>query len=513
MSINSRHLHLLYDLVRSETPLPLQTLADQEACTASTIRREVQELNASIGGGPWLVVKNGMASCRLGYDLYLEFIGSLSVSEYVPDQRDRLRVALVEAVCQGCVNLSELYRSLNLSESTKKLDTREMRRRLADRGLQLTVLPRHGVALAGNELRIRICTVNALMHLIDLASDGRLYPRKANSPYDNRALEPFFSAIVQLPATEVHTYASRIEPADKKLSYASKKYYLIYLLLSAARRMRGFTIAQGIAGVIGERMDVDESQAEGLLFAALDFTPASIAIQDKEMMGCVDEFLDAASEKMHLELLDRASCLADVYAYVCKQRIRAEWKMVLPDKMLKESGASELQACSVVRECRSLLEKCPGVSIDENAVVTLALILETWRLKSRVLGSRPARIAIVTNTSDSRILYFKEMLCSEYDVEVALVCDHTETDKIDSHGIDFVLVFSDRTRKSVIQLGYPVVKLHFIMGEKDMALLDGLGIQRRRGRLIASKAADCLVGLDPNAVASALRQCYPGCFV
>lgn len=508
-------LRRLTEIASGESP-QLSEVACTVPCSLAVLRHEVDRLNLYLPPRMQVSVRAGRIEHAPSYREFRGFLRDLPLGAYAPDPYERLRLCLVEAVLGEKLNMARLYAELGISEATKKADARELRAWAEAHGFETRVLPRRGLELCGEEFRLRIAATMAVMPLVELEADSSLVVRRANTPFDTRTVRRLIGLYDESPEFWGLCLEELLNAFGRDLSGMSKKFLLIYLIVSS-QRIDNHPILDAPHSpikVVDARLfgTAREDAALNTVVSMLDFEPPLDVPQDGALSKAVQGFL------AHVNTVARGFAWTNeaelsVYNYVYRQGLRKHWGVSFPDKMIRgtKGRLPELYEASVTG-CKPI-EQALEVTFDDEQHTTLALTLAMWQNRQQKVGVETRRIAVATNSSKERVGYFTERLRCEVDVEVVGVFDRSKLGALVDARPDTVIVFSERMAGVVAETGLKPILLSFYLEHADVERLVAEGFSSMRKHVDAEEVVRQVQGLAPDEAAAYLRAAYGGLFV
>ena len=494
----------------------LSELASVVPCSLAVLRHEINQLNLYLPPRMQISARAGRIEHAPAYREFREFLRNLPLGAYTPNLKERIRLCLVEAVLGEKLNMTRLYAELGTSEATKKADARKLRAWASSNGFETRVLPRRGLELNGEEFKLRMAATMTLIPLVELEAGSTLAARRANTPFDTRIAQPLIGTYEKSPEFWGLCMDELLSNYERDLSGMSRKFLLVYLIVSAQRIDRHAIrevphspIKIVDAHVFGNEC---EDRALNTVMSMLEFVPALDAPADNQLTTAVRSFLDAIAGTV--QDIDRSvEAEASVYNYVYRQGLRKHWGVSFPDKMIRGTKAQLPELYKVVAESCGYIEEALGVSFDDEQHTTLALMLAMWRNRRQLIGSGTKRVAIATNSSQERVGYFIEQLRCEVDVEVIGVFDRSKMRVLTRASPDAVIVFSERMMGVVAEIGLKPILLNFYLEHGDIDHLLDQGFSSMRKHADAEEIVREVQNLGASAAAKFLREHYGGLFV
>lgn len=90
------------------------------------------------------------------------------------------------------------------------------------------------------------------------------------------------------------------------------------------------------------------------------------------------------------------------------------------------------------------------------------------------------RVIIVTNSSESKVGYFKEVLSSRFHIDVPVCININEIEQLQSREFDLLITFTNKISSHLRYAGLDYVKVNFWLTQDDFQLLRERGLASAR---------------------------------
>lgn len=181
MTVSSFALYL-GNRIQEAQQITLNQLSIKTGRSVATIRRTVHSLNECLQPSLQFVVTESKIINQMSYDAFVSFIQGLSINDFSPAWKERLELLYIITMIDNKANLTKLYQTLEISQSTKKKDRATFSKELEKGQLSLLSLRGKGVTIVGDELTLRIKTAQILSQVIELNEENQIISRQATNP-------------------------------------------------------------------------------------------------------------------------------------------------------------------------------------------------------------------------------------------------------------------------------------------------------------------------------------------
>lgn len=515
--MNSFDLTFLKYLQENQ-PLALDEAVTRFGKTHSTLKRSMKTLNEFLPAGLELRQENQFLVTRLRYPDYIRFLETLPFNRYLTTAEERIRELLVAFGLHGVVNKNEHYKTFHISPGTLKNDAPLFSRCLAEQDLSQRSLARKGTELAGDEFRLRVAVCMAILKAVETGEDHQLIAHKANDPISRMIAGQFLTLCAQQIQLAARIYQSHLHP-HWPLGYNGKKYFLVYLSLALYRQSLGYRIQNTqdefciTSWPWGVFEDAAENERLDLLVASLTTTDKTFSLYDPPLLSHVRDFCQQLSGSLKVQIQDPREWLGETYTFLYSAIIQSKFHLGFDDKKLHQVEQRYIGLYQQVQQALTGIESQWGVHLSAVHVATLVLIVKKHELKNRLRSERRKRVIIVSNSSESKVGYFKEVLHSWFHVEIPLCVNINELHRLQDEPFDLLLTFTNKISTYLHFAGYEDVKVNFHLTQQDIALLHDKGLSRARKKIPAGEFIRQVEGLDKQQLQELLLREYADIFI
>lgn len=504
--------------VQEHSPVAISAAIQRFGKTLSTLKRTMKEINALLPEPFHLHVDNQNIVTRMGYGEYIELLDTIKFNRYITSPEERTRDLFVALCLNDVVNKSEYYQRFFVSASTLKNDAPVLQQFLQDKRLTLQSVPRKGSTLAGDEIALRIAVCLTILKTVEIGEDNRLIAHKANDPV-NRSVALCFLSQCEAQITRAATlYTERLAPT-LKLSYNGKKYFLVYLSLAMHRLKRGHEIIDvselGFITTVPFTLfeSPPENQFLDVLIASLSATSRAFTLYDRPLIEKVGHFLDRIAPALTTTLNNLQACFAEVYQFIYSAIIQNKFHLWFEDKKLQGVRATYPQLWESVRQALAFIEQHYAIRFSGVHLATLLLIVKKYELQNRLVSEPRKRIIIVTNSSESKIGYFKEVLHAWFHIDIVACVNINELHQLNTIPFDLLITFTNKISSYLKYYQLDYIKVNFHLTQDDITLLRQQGLSRAKKKIPAAQFAKLAAGMDEQQLHAFVTERYPGIFI
>lgn len=504
--------------LQENQPLAIDEAVTRFGKTHATLKRTMKTLNDLLPPALQLRQDNQFITTRLGYDDYIELLETLPLNRYLTTADERVRELFVAFALYGVVNKNEHYKKFYVSPGTLKNDAPLLTRRLEEHGLTLQNVARKGTQLTGDEFRLRAAVCMAILKTVEIGEEHELIAHKANEPVNRTIARQFLTLCAEHIQQAARYYETHLQPA-LSLSYNGKKYFLVYLSLSLYRRSLGFEItsAQEAGFITTWPWQVFDQAPENamldLLVASLTTTGKTFSLYDAPLMQHVRQFSAQISVALKATLHNQDEWLCEVYTFLYTAIIQNTFRLGFDDKKLHEVAGRYPGLYQQVQQALRETEAAWKVHFSPVHLATLVLIVKKYELTNRLYSERRKRVIIVSNSSESKVGYFKEVLRSWFHVDIPLCVNINELQRLQDEPFDLLITFTNKISSYLRFAGFEDVKVNFHLTQSDIALLREKGLSRARKKIPAGEFLQQVEGLDSDQLKALLLQRYGDVFI
>lgn len=504
--------------VQEHSPVAISDVTQRFGKTLSTLKRTMKEINALLPEQFHLHIDNQLITTAMGYGEYIELLEKIKFNRYITSPQERTRDLFVALCLNDVVNKSEYYQRFFVSASTLKNDAPVLNQFLQDKQLTLQSIHRKGSALFGDEIALRIAVCLTILKTVEIGEDHRLIAHKANDPVNRSVATRFLSQCNEEIAAAARLYTQRIEPT-LRLGYNGKKYFLVYLSLAMHRLKRGHEIndisaLDFIATVpFGLFESANENGFLDLLVSSLSATWRAFTLYDRPLVEAVGRFVDRIAPALVTTIHNRQAYFAEVYQFICSAIIQNKFHLWFEDKKLQGVRASYPQLWESVKQALAAVEQYYAIQFSGVHLATLLLIVKKYELQNRLVSEPRKRIIIVTNSSESKIGYFKEVLHAWFHIDIVACVNINELHQLKSIPFDLLITFTNKISSYLKYYQLDYIKVNFHLTQDDITLLRQQGLSRAKKKIPAAQFAQQAAGMNEQQLRAFVAQNYPGIFI
>ena len=207
------------------------------------------------------------------------------------------------------------------------------------------------------------------------------------------------------------------------------------------------------------------------------------------------------------------SWYADIYNFIYAAIIQNKFHLWFDDKKLHDVERRYPQLWHHVQQALNEIELHWQMSFSAIHLATLVLIIKKHELKNRVVGDAKKRVIIVTNSSESKVGYFKEVLRSRFHIEVLACVNINEIDHLLQQEFDLLITFTNKISSHLRHAKLDYVKVNFYLTQDDFQLLREHGLSPTRKKIPVDTFVQQVQGMSPKALKAYLEQHYDDVFI
>lgn len=465
------------------------------------------------------IEKNTIIS-QLKYNDYIDFVSNLQLEHYISSQKERIAAIIVFSFFYPILNVSKLYEKMGMSLTTKKKDNKALTEYLNKRNLRFEVVPKKGMKVAGSERSYRILTASILVSLVEIDSAGNLMNRKANNPLQKMIFE-VFAEMAKVEIAEAKDLLNKfIKENQVRMSYPSKKFCLLCLVLSLYRFRQGYMLEAEMEldlKVPNYQLFINQKR-ENLFFtylaASLDYMSFSPPPMDTRLKMAVLAFINQVQDHIVTTFYDYEAIFNEVYSYIYKCYIRNKLDYNLYDKKLDDTHKVLPKLYRTVSKATPIIETKMDVQFSKLQISALTLLVRKFTMKNKVIGRNSRKIVIVSNSAIEKTSYFAENLRHHLDVTVAGTYNINELYELEHIEYDLIITFSNRIAALLAENSYSCVKLNFYLNQRDIDKLLKIGFSSSsRRKILSDHFIDEIKDKDPEEIKELLLTKYPSHFL
>lgn len=515
--MNSFDLSFLKYL-QDNSPLAVESAVLRFGKTLSTLKRTMKELNELLPDEAHLHQDNAFITTGITYSDYIQFLQRVRFNRYLTTGEERVQDLFVALCLHDVVNKNEYYKKFYVSAGTVKNDNPLMLNRVQESGLTLLSIPRKGSQLVGDEFSLRLAACMSILKTVEIGTGHQLIAHQANEPINRSIAEQFLHECAQEIGQAAACYEKVISPVIH-LGYNGRKYLLVYLSLALQRIRRGRRINDSSAAaflttypyrVLAEK---DENACLDMLIASLTFTWRPFTLYDARLIRHVKQACEEMSRGLNATIHNHHAWFAEIYHFIYAAIVQNKLRLWFDDKKLHDVQRRYPDLWQHVQRALREIESCWQMSFSAIHLATLVLIIKKHELKNRVVGDVKKRVIIVTNSSESKVGYFKEVLLSRFHIEVLACVNINELDRLQQQDFDLLIAFTNKIASHLRHAQLSYVKVNFYLTQDDFQLLREHGLSPARKKIPVDAFVQQVQGMSPQALKAFLEQQYGDVFI
>lgn len=504
--------------VQEHSPLAIEEAITKFAKTLSTLKRTMKEINEQLRPDYHLHIDNQFITTAMSYREYIDFLEHIQFNHYLTTPDERIRDLSVALCLQDVVNKSEYYRKFHVSPTTLKNDNQTLQGFLQTNRLTITSIPKQGSRLEGDETLLRIAICMIILKTVELGEDHRLVPHQANEPINKSIALQFLTQCAPEIETAAALYQQRLAPVVQ-LGYNSKKYFLVYMSIALHRIRRGHAIAHGQRLEFIQSLDFslleqhDENQFLNLLISSLTFARRPFNVYDPSLIRHVRQLCSALFPLLRTKIHNSHPFFAELYQFIYSAIVQNKFNLYFDDKKLHDVQTHYAALYHGVRQATAPIEQHYQTTFSPIHLATLVLILKKYELQNRIYSEPKKRVIIVTNSSESKVGYFKEVLKSHFHIEIIDCVNINELQRLNQLPCDLLITFTNKISNYLKYYRLDYSKVNFYLTQDDIALLSKQGLSRAKKKIPLEAFLQETAGLDQHQRRRWLEQHYSDFFI
>ncbi|MFP3845988.1 BglG family transcription antiterminator [Priestia filamentosa] len=455
-----------------------------------SISRRIESINSFLPVDKKLYIENHVVSSTINYRDYIKAIQSIPFYSYSTSQTERFSFIIIQSILKEVVNTTRLYHHLGLSLSTKKKDNRCLTDYLLEKGLNKKIARRKGIIIKGNESFIRIEGTKILLKILELDAENQLQLRQANNPMEVLIAEYFITETALHADTAKKMVTELMSRYHYDLSYPSKKFIYIYLLLMLYRNHLGHYVNEEIdlpiemANAFSIVENPIENKTLNTLLLSLDTMSSQPYIENIALKEKVTQFIAHIQKEIITKIYSYDELFKEVYLFIFKCILRTAFHFNFYDNKLNETALELPNLFNLISNSSFIVNE---LKLSQAQISTLTLIFRKHIMENKVLGRNSKNIVIVTNSSIEKAKFFASNLIHFLDIKVVKTLHINELHELNELQYDFVITFSNRLATLIQEAGFQCIKLEYYFKHKDIDKLLELGFSSSSRRKILTE--------------------------
>ncbi|MEE3652300.1 MULTISPECIES: PRD domain-containing protein [unclassified Brenneria] len=500
------------------SPLAIDEVITKFGKTLSTLKRTMKEINEQLHPAYHLHIDNQFITTAMSYREYIDFLDHIKFNRYITTAEERIRDLSVALCLQDVVNKSEYYRKFHVSPTTLKNDNQALLGFLQANKLTITGIPKLGSRLDGDEILLRIAICLIILKTVEIGENQLLVPHTANEPINKSIALQFLTQCAPEIETAAALYQQRLKPVVQ-LGYNSKKYFLVYMSIALHRIRRGHVIPSGRQLDFIQSLDFSlleqqhENQFLNLLISSLTFTRRPFNVYDPTLIQHVRQLCSTLSHLLRARIQNTHDFFSELYQFIYSAIVQNKFNLYFDDKKLHDVQTRYATLYTGVCQATAPIEQHYQTTFSPIHLATLVLILKKYELQNRLYSEPKKRIIIVTNSSESKVGYFKEVLKSHFHIDIVDCVNINELQRLNQLPCDLLITFTNKISNYLKYYRLDYIKVNFYLTRDDIALLSQQGLSRARKKIPLEAFLQETEERDQQQRRLWLEQRYPDFFI
>lgn len=509
-----RQKAILSFLVQNKDPIPAEWMARQLGVSDRTVRDELKGLRLQShalgvkiesirGKGYKLEIQDVERFQKMG----LLLIKNLHVENqtYLLEQNDRVIYILKKFLLEKRpIKLESLEEELFVSKPTIQSDLKIVREILQKYKLKLTVRPRHGMVVEGEEYMKRLCLSNYILHRHHGHNGGTKIAFFENEDVFDRNLLTDIKEIIIKKVNEYNIEISDIALENLTIHIAiackriqegfiigdiqhnmNRKYPLEYLvateIIKEVEHLTGLTFPQAeinyvIVHLLGTKLIQQETLEE---FSEYD-----------EVKSIVQCMLEQLREKLGWDFSDDTELIQGLTLHIRPAMNRLRYKMNIRNPLLDEvktKYTSAFEGAVIASKC---ISDYLDMEVGEHEIAYIALHIGVALEKRKNNEKKKLRVIIVcaSGVGSAKLLFYRLQRLFNDEIEIVSSTNYYQLRDWDLSSIDLII----STIPIQENIAVPVLVVSPLLNEQDIGEI--------RRRLLDMKARDKENYLDESRV-------------
>ncbi|MCL2896479.1 BglG family transcription antiterminator [Brenneria tiliae] len=504
--------------VQEHSPLAIDEVITKFGKTLSTLKRTMKEINEGLPPAYHLHIDNQFIISAMSYREYIDFLDHIPFNRYITTAEERIKALSVALCLQDVVNKGDYYRKFHVSPTTLKNDNQALLGFLQANNLIVAGIPKLGSRLEGDEILLRIAICLIILKTVEIGEHHRLVPHQANEPINKFIAAQFLTQCAPEVERAATLYQQRLQPLVP-LGYNSKKYFLVYMSIALHRNRRGHEIPSGSQLDFIQSLDFSlleqrhENQFLNLLISSLTYTRRPFNVYDPVLIRHVRQLCAALSPLLRARIHNSHAFFSELYQFIYSAIVQNKFNLYFDDKKLHDVQSRYAALYSGVRQATAPIEQHYHTTFSPIHQATLVLILKKYELQNRVYSEPKKRVIIVTNSSESKVGYFKEVLKSHFHIEIIDCVNINELRRLDQLPCDLLITFTNKISNYLKYYRLDYIKVNFYLTRDDIALLSKQGLSRAKKKIPLDEFLRETAEMDQRQRRRWLEQRYPDFFI
>lgn len=504
--------------IQEHSPVLIEDVTYRFGKTTSTLKRAMKEINEFLEPYYHLHMDGQSIITAVTYREYIGFLEHIPLNRYITTAEERIKDLSVALCLQDVVNKSEYYRKFNVSPTTLKNDNLALSAFLQANHLAVTTIHKQGSRLDGDEILLRIAICLTILKTVEIGEGHLLVPHKANEPINKSIATQFLRECAPEVRAAAALYEQRLS-GTVSLGYNSKKYFLVYMSIALHRMRRGHAITHSdnlnfIQSLDFALLDNEhENRFLDLLISSLTYTWRPFDVYDPTLIKLVRHLCEYIFPRLRAEIHNASPFFADVYQFIYSTIVQSKFNLYFDDKKLHEVQTRHALLYQAVSQATAPIAQYYQTTFSTVHLSTLVLILKKYELQNRVHSEYKKRIIIVTNSSESKVGYFKEVLKSHFHIDIVGCVNINELHTLGQTPFDLLITFTNKISSYLKYYQLDYIKVNFYLSRDDISLLGKHGLSRAKKKIPTEAFIQEIEGLDRQQLRALLERKYPDFFI
>ncbi|MGL5422862.1 MAG: hypothetical protein ACRDAJ_07785 [Serratia fonticola] len=264
----------------------------------------------------------------------------------------------------------------------------------------------------------------------------------------------------------------------------------------------------------GSQLDGEhENRFLDLLISSLTYTWRPFDIYDPTLITLVGRLCESLTPLLRSAIHNRSSFFAEIYQFVYSTIVQNKFNLYFDDKKLHQVQTRHTLLYQSVVQATAPIAQHYQTTFSPVHLSTLVLILKKYELQNRVHSEEKKRVIIVTNSSESKVGYFKEVLKSHFHIEIVGYVNINEIRTLEQIPFDLLITFTNKISSYLKYYQWDYIKVNFYLSRDDISLLSQHGLSRAKKKIPAEGFIQEIEGLDRQQLRTLLERQYPDFFI
>ncbi|WP_440895257.1 hypothetical protein ACS127_11880 [Amphibacillus sp. Q70] len=505
--------------LQDEGVVSLKECEERYNKSQSTLKRCVYRINKYLPNHQAFLIKQNQVFSQIDRQKYESLCQKLSLEEYSTNIGERIMSILFKGFFDDTINQTQLYKEIDLSQTTKKKDNRILKEKLAEMNLKAENLYRLGIRIKGSEAEYRKYIALKLSNIVELDKDDHITARKANTPIQKKVFITYIETILSIHRKTKKVILELLDKNSLSVDYASKKFLYIYLAISTLRIERGHCIQEETKGMpeVPAYHLFDhplESKHMDYIMASLNYKGLVQFPFNQSVNSVVEALVLTVKNEIQQELYTEKALFESLYSYIYKCKILNLLGYSFYDTKLERTYTELKHIYQMVKKTIQEVETIVNIRFSRYQLSVICLIIGRFLMKNRLAGRNIKKVFVITNSSSEKVHYFEESLKRYVEFEIVGYATINELHKLERFDYDEVIVFSSRIQALLLQNGFSSVRLNYYLELEDVKRLIDVGFTSNHNRkLIASELAEKAAGKTSAEIVQLLKEDYDDYFL